>query len=129
MPALDNPFADLIDVLKHNGYTNALLTDIPGPTFFNLLKKADWDQAWSGNGRTHILMRLRDPDRGPPCGILRLIDFARALENGFRRGQNEWVSVKYGARFIVNWERQTFVTFFPLGDDDTGEEEDEDDDE
>jgi hypothetical protein len=109
-----NPFADLIYVLKHNGYANALLTDIPGPRFFNLLKKGGWDQAWSGGGRTHILMRLREPERGPKCGILTLTDLARALETGVPRGPDEWVSYKYNARFIINWEHKGFVTFFPL---------------
>jgi hypothetical protein len=111
-----NPFAELIDVLKHNGYTTTRLTDIPGPQFFNLLKKGCWDQAWSGAGQTHILMRLRDPNRGQRCGIVYLVDFARALESGVRRGADEWICLKYNARFIVNWEYKGFVTFFPLAD-------------
>jgi hypothetical protein len=114
MSSEQNPFSDLIEVLKHNGYSNAKLTDIPGPQFFNLLKKGGWDQAWSGQGQTHILMRLREPDRGPKCGINTLMDFARALETGSSRGQDEWISLKYNARFIVNWQHKGFVTFFPL---------------
>jgi hypothetical protein len=110
----ENPFAELIAVLKHNGYTRAKLTDIPGILFFNLLKKGGWDQAFSGGGKTHILMRLREPHRGPACGINTLIDLARALESGHRAGPNEWVSWKYGAKFIVNWQRKTFITFIPL---------------
>jgi hypothetical protein len=109
-----NPFTELIEVLKHNGFTNSNLNDIPGPHFFNLLKKAGWDQAWSGEGETHILKRLRDPERGPKCGINTLLDFARSLETGAKRGPDEWVSVKYKARFIVNWRYKGFVTFFPL---------------
>src|SRR2546423_9094239 len=112
------PFADLIEVLKHNGYSDTPLTDVPGPQFFNLLKKGGWDQAWSGSGETHILMRLRDPDRGPKCGIIRLIDFARALETGYARGADEWVSPRYNAKFIVNWKYRGFVTFHPMSDKD-----------
>jgi hypothetical protein len=114
-----NPFAELIDVLKHNGYANAPLTDIPGPQFFNLLKKAGWDQAWSGRGETHILKRLRE--RGPSCGIRRLIDFARALESGVDLGPDQWASIRYDARVVVNWRRKGFVTFLRLSDKDLTE--------
>jgi hypothetical protein len=117
---VENPFSRLIWVLKHNGYTNTPLVDVPGTQFFNLLKKGDWDQAWSGGGKTHILMRLRDPDRGPKCGIIRMIDFARALESGFARGADEWVSLRYNAKFIVNWKSRGFVTFLILGEKDAG---------
>jgi hypothetical protein len=113
-----NPFSLLIEVLKHNGYANALLTQVPGPQFIKLLQKAGWDEAWSGKGETHILKRLRDPDRGPKCGIFKLIDFARALESGFAKGPDEWISVKYNAKFIVNWKHKGFVTFHPLTDKD-----------
>lgn len=117
----DNPFSELIEVLKHNGYTTAQLAAIPGPQFFNLLKKGGWDQAWSGVGfnaqgkrkSTHILQALLDPTRGPPCGIIRLIDFARALETGFQSGPSEWISHKYRALFIVNFQSRGFVTFIP----------------
>lgn len=110
-----NPFAELVRVLKHNGYSQSPLTAIPGPHFFNLLKKAGWDQAWSGGGRTHILMRLRDPNRGPPCGIITLMDFARALETGRAFSVDQWISDHYSAVFIMNWQHRGFVTFFPLG--------------
>lgn len=116
MSKSNNPFSELIEVLKHNGYTNTPLTAIPGPTFFNLLKKGGWDQAWSGSGETHILMRLREPDRGLKCGIVRLIDFARALESGVKGGPDEWISYRYHAKFIVNWDYHGFVTFHPLSD-------------
>jgi hypothetical protein len=109
-----NPFSSLIHVLKHNGYSSARLSEIPGPHFFNILKKAGWDQAHSGRGETHILMRLRESSRGPACGINTLIDLARALETGSRVGDNEWVSQKYRGKFIVNWQQKTFVTFIPL---------------
>ena len=125
MSAGDNPFAELIDVLKHNGYTNTPLADIPGPQFFNLLKKGGWDQAWSGQGRTHILMRLRE--RGPACGINRLIDFARALEGGFRRGTSEWANLRYNARFVVNWEHHGFVTLLYLSDSDASDSDADED--
>jgi hypothetical protein len=114
MPKPENPFSELIHVLKHNGYTQSLLTEIPGPLFKNLLKKAGWDEAWSGSGETHILKRLRDPNRGPKCGILTLMDFARALESGMRVGPDQWISYRYGAVFIVNWRYRGFVTFIPL---------------
>jgi hypothetical protein len=45
-----------------------------------------------------------------------LIDFARALETGVARGADEWISLKYNARFIVNWNYKGFETFFPLSD-------------
>ena len=114
MKTQENPFFSLINVLKHTGYSNTNLKDIPGPVFFNLLKKGGWDQAWSGGGRTHILMRLREPERGPVCGINKLIDFARALDSGFARGNDEWISYKYNAKFIVNWRQKGFVTMRPL---------------
>jgi hypothetical protein len=110
----ENPFAELIEVLKHNGYARAKLTVVPGIHFFNLLKKGGWDQGYSGKGKTHILMRLREPSRGPACGINTLIDLARALESGHRAGLNEWVTWKYGAKFIVNFQRKWFITFIPL---------------
>lgn len=115
MQPAENPFAELIDVLKHNGYTQTLLTEIPGPQFMNLLKKAGWDEAWSGSKgkRTHILQRLREPTRGEECGILTLMDFARALETGMPVGPDKWVSYKYEVLFIVNWQKQRFVTFMP----------------
>ena len=118
MAKSNNPFVELIKVLKHNGFTNTLLTEVPGPQFFNLLKQAGWDQAWSGSGKTHILMRLREPKRGPKCGIHTLMDFARALESGAPSGPDQWISYRYKAVFIVNWQRQSFVTFFPLGESD-----------
>jgi hypothetical protein len=119
-----NPFSELIEILKHNGYTNSPLTVIPAQQFFNLLKKAGWDQAWSGKPepgktkRAHILEALRNPTRGPRCGIIRLIDFARALESGFARGPDEWISLRYDAKFIVNWQYKGFVTFHPLSEKD-----------
>jgi hypothetical protein len=121
MKTAANPFAELIEVLKRNGYTHTPLTEIPGPQFFNLLKKGGRDEAWSGSGETHILKRLRDPERGPKCGIVLLIDFARALESGFARGADEWVSLRYNAKFIVNWKYKGFVTFHPLSDKDAAQ--------
>ena len=118
MKAERNPFSVLIEVLKHNGYSNAPLKDVPGPQFINLLKKGGWDEAWSGKGETHILKRLRDADRGPKCGIVTLVDFARALESGFAKGSDEWISVKYNAKFVVNWKHKGFVTFHPLSEKD-----------
>jgi hypothetical protein len=115
MAKSENPFAELVEVLKHNGYSMTPLSEIPGPHFFNLLKKAGWDQAWSGTGRTHLLMRLRDPNRGQPCGIVTLMDFARALETGCAFGADQWISYHYSAVFVVNWRQRGFVTFFPLG--------------
>ncbi len=115
MAKSNNPFDELIEVLKHNGYTQTPLAEIPGPQFMNLLKRAGWDQAWSGSGKTHILMRLRDPRRGPKCRILTLMDFARALETGIQFGPDQWISYRYGAVFIVNWQHRGFVTFHPLG--------------
>jgi hypothetical protein len=111
-----NPFARLIEVLKHNGYATTPLRDMPGPHFFNVLRKGGWDQAYSGTGRTHILMRLREATRGPRRGIVRLIDFARALETGHARGRSEWVSDHYNALFVVNWGTRGFVTFRPISD-------------
>ena len=115
MAKTDNPFTELVEVLKHNGYTHTPLTEVPGQQFINLLKKAGWDQAWSGSGKTHLLMRLRDPKRGPKCGINTLMDFARALENGTPFGPDQWISHRHRAVFIVNWQRRGFVTFYPLG--------------
>ncbi len=41
MAKSNNPFVELIKVLKHNGFTmNTLLTEIPGPQFFNRSKPA-----------------------------------------------------------------------------------------
>ena len=111
-----NPFQELIHVLKHNGSTNSRLSEISGPRFFNLLKKAGWDQAFSGKGQTHILMRLREPARGGACNIFTLRDFASALEHGFPHKPDKWVSLGHRAVFVVNWKKRGFVTLLVLGD-------------
>jgi hypothetical protein len=117
-----NPFAELINVLKSNGYTSTNIQGVPGPVFFNLLQKAGWKEAWSGapGKSTHILDRLKK--RGPHFGILTLRDFAGFLEHGQMLGANGWGSMRHGAKVIVNWQRRGFVTFTPLGADDADEE-------
>src|SRR5438552_2639045 len=84
MSTAENPFSELIEVLKHNGYTNTPLEDISGPQFFNLLQKAgSASPVAAGTKETRA-------NFGPPAAVppFELDDLTiTELQDGLRSGQ------------------------------------------
>jgi hypothetical protein len=86
------------------GYT---LQDVTGNQWDNALRRIGWREAHNG----HLLMRLKQRDRGEAFGLYTMNDFAAAVRSGYSVPSGTAMARIPGNRaFMVIYRDHSFIT-------------------